>query len=280
MLRSASDPAVQGQSPAGAARGQGTGGEATGRQGHSEAPSCSTPIQRNMARCFPGLFKDKKGKAVKRAGIKRTPVAFFLLHKPTEKTPKHSEELTLLQAGLGKKTVQIPEDANHKEILDILCETYPKIKDLEGGWLIHKAMGGSGQRKLNVITPEEMGYTGSSLVKTWGGRGCLYIMPIEQVLDTTPLPFTAKEFQAMPRARCSSCHEQLLSVHVQTCFSTPDINESDREVIVLKDDTTAPSSPVGFDKNVSCPLCDNDSHRSLSKYMPACVVKRKGTAPY
>ncbi|MEQ2296771.1 hypothetical protein AMECASPLE_027929 [Ameca splendens] len=103
------------------------------------------------------------------------------------------------------------------------------MKDLEGGWLIHKAMGGLGQRKLSVITPEEMGYTGSSLVKTWGGRGCLYIMPIQQVLDTTTLHFTAKEFQAMPRARCSSCHEhiplQLLSVHVQTCFSTPDINE-------------------------------------------------------
>ncbi|MEQ2286182.1 hypothetical protein AMECASPLE_039645, partial [Ameca splendens] len=52
-------------------------------------------------------------------------------------------------------------------ILDILCETSPKMKELEGVRLIHKAMGGSGQRKLNVITPEEIGYRGSSLVKTW-----------------------------------------------------------------------------------------------------------------
>lgn len=68
-------------------------------------------------RCFPGLFKEKKVKRAKRAEVKTTPVTFFLLDKPIEKSPKHSEELTLLQAGLGKKTVQLPEDANHKEVL-------------------------------------------------------------------------------------------------------------------------------------------------------------------
>lgn len=162
LLRNSSDPAVQGQSTAGAARGQ-----ATGHQAHREAPSCSTPVQQRMSRCFPGLFKEKKVKRAKRAGVKTTPVTFFLLDKPIEKSPKHSEALTLLQAGLGKKTVQLPEDANHKEISEILCEIYPKMKDLEGGWLIHKAIGGSGQRRLNVVSPEEAGYTGSSLVKSW-----------------------------------------------------------------------------------------------------------------
>ncbi|RXN35002.1 hypothetical protein ROHU_003922 [Labeo rohita] len=60
---------------------------------------------------------------------------------------------------------------------------------------------GSGQRKLNLLTPEEEGYTGASLVKSWGGKGCLYIMPIQNTLDISPLPFTALEFQAMPKAR-------------------------------------------------------------------------------
>ncbi|RXN37788.1 G2 M phase-specific E3 ubiquitin- ligase-like protein [Labeo rohita] len=60
---------------------------------------------------------------------------------------------------------------------------------------------GSGQRKLNLLTPEEEGYTGASLVKSWGGKGWLYIMPIQNTLDISPLPFTALEFQAMPKAR-------------------------------------------------------------------------------
>uniref|UniRef100_A0A671V683 HECT domain-containing protein n=1 Tax=Sparus aurata TaxID=8175 RepID=A0A671V683_SPAAU len=134
------------------------------------------------------------------------------MHKP-------SEELTLLQAGLGRRTVNIPEDANHKEVRD-----YPKMTDLEGAWMLHKAMGGSGQRKLNLVSPEEAGYTGASLVKTWGGKGCLYIMPIQHTLDITPLPFTSPEFQAMPKARCVSCQEyvplQLLSLHAETCAQT------------------------------------------------------------
>lgn len=89
--------------------------------------------------------------------------------------------------------------------------------------LILPHIGGSGQRKLNLLSPEEEGYTGASLVRTWAGKGCLYIMPIQHTLDTSPLPFTAPEFQATPRARCLTCKEyvplQLLSIHVKTCFS-------------------------------------------------------------
>ncbi|KAM9751536.1 uncharacterized protein ACNS7B_008724 [Menidia menidia] len=183
-----------------------------------------------MARCFPGLFKDKQNcrppsrLSKKRSGTKTTPIPFFLLDSPTERTPKPSDELMLLQAGLGRRTVNVPEDAGHNEIANILSETYPKMSDLEGAWMLHKAMGGSGQRKLNLLTPEEEGYTGASLVKSWGGKGCLYIMPIQNTLDISPLPFTAVEFQAMPKARCVSCQEyvplQLLSLHVKTCIQS------------------------------------------------------------
>ncbi|CAG6022001.1 unnamed protein product, partial [Menidia menidia] len=87
-----------------------------------------------------------------------------------------------------------------------------------------KILRGSGQRKLNLLTPEEEGYTGASFVKSWGGKGCLYIMPIQNTLDISPLPFTAVEFQAMPKARCVSCQEyvplQLLSLHVKTCIQS------------------------------------------------------------
>lgn len=80
---------------------------------------------------------------------------FFLLDTSSEKTPKSSDELRLLQAGLGRRTVNIPDDASHKEITEILCETYPKLSELEGAWMLHKAMGGAGQRKLNLLSPQE-----------------------------------------------------------------------------------------------------------------------------
>lgn len=72
-----------------------------------------------------------------------------------------------------------------------------------------------------LVSPDESGYTGAGLVKSWGGKGCLYIMPIQHVLDTSPLPFSAMEFSAMPKAKCVTCHQevplQLLSLHAETC---------------------------------------------------------------
>ncbi|XP_024113643.1 G2/M phase-specific E3 ubiquitin-protein ligase [Oryzias melastigma] len=266
MLRSTSDPTAQRLNPPSVVPGHSLArtapGQATRVQGHGETPSCSTSIQHDMARSFPALFNKKKGKGIKRPGAKTTSITFILLNKPMEKTPNVSEEMTLLQGGLGKKLIPIPHDANHMEISDILCESYPKLKDLEGAWLIHKASGGAGIRKLNLVTPEDVGYTGTSLSKTWGGRGYLYIMPIQQELDTTPLPFTSKEFLGMPKARCSSCLEliplQLLTIHVQTCKTMSETNETDDEVTILEDDRSEPKSPVGPDQNVSCPMCDEE----------------------
>ncbi|KAI4800321.1 hypothetical protein KUCAC02_013313, partial [Chaenocephalus aceratus] len=37
------------------------------------------------------------------------------------------------------RSAHVPEDADHKEITNILCEVYPKMAELEGAWLIHKA---------------------------------------------------------------------------------------------------------------------------------------------
>uniref|UniRef100_A0A671SM75 HECT domain-containing protein n=1 Tax=Sinocyclocheilus anshuiensis TaxID=1608454 RepID=A0A671SM75_9TELE len=69
------------------------------------------------------------------------------------RTPKASDELILLQAGLGRRTVAIPEDADHSE------------------------------RKLNVVAPEVEGYTGSCLIKTVGGKArcakCHTDMPVQ-----------------------------------------------------------------------------------------------------
>lgn len=95
--------------------------------------------------------------------------------------------------------------------------------------------GGSGQRKLNVVAPEAEGYTGSYLIKTGGGKGCLYIMPIQNTQDISPLPYSSKEFEKMPKARCVKCHTdmpvQLLAIHVQKCETDIWINSSDSESV-------------------------------------------------
>ncbi|XP_035986774.1 uncharacterized protein LOC105924050 isoform X1 [Fundulus heteroclitus] len=244
--------------------------------------SSGIAMQRNMARSFPGLFKEKQSSRAllskKRFAPKRTAVSFFLLKTACERTPKPSEEMTLLQAGLGRRTVDIAADASHKEITDILCVAYPKMATLEGAWMLYKAIGGSGQRKLNLLSPEEEGYTGASLVRTWAGKGCLYIMPIQHTLDTSPLPFTAPEFQAMPKARCLTCKEyvplQLLSIHVKTCVSKisgETEHGDDDDVISVHSDNAESFAEVpasieseasprvmpfnDLERKVSCPLC-------------------------
>ncbi|KAA0710511.1 hypothetical protein E1301_Tti012593 [Triplophysa tibetana] len=184
-------------------------------------------MDQSMARAFPGLFKARKGftPASKKRPAKSTPIQFLLVNKSLERTPKASDELMLLQAGLGRRTIAILEDNDHSEISKLLLETYPKMELLEGAWMLYKAVGGSGQRKLNVVAPEGYGYTGSYLIKTAGGKGCLYIMPIQNSLDVSPLPYSSKEFEKMPKATCAKCHTdmpvQLLAVHVQKC--EPDI---------------------------------------------------------
>ena len=60
----------------------------------------------------------------KRSAGKSTSVQFFLLSRSSERTPKPSEELALLHAGLGRRTVNVPEGASHNEVgvwLDLRC---------------------------------------------------------------------------------------------------------------------------------------------------------------
>ncbi|KAJ4927343.1 hypothetical protein JOQ06_015076 [Pogonophryne albipinna] len=156
--------------------------------------STGNTVDKNMARAFPGLFKSGKSYTPppKRRALRSTPIQFFLLNKCTERTPNSSDEMVLLQAGLGRRTLNIPENADHSQISYILMESYSKMVPLDGAWMLHKAAGGSGQRKLSVLVPEAEGYTGAYLAKALGGKGCLYIMPIQDTLDTSPLPYISQ----------------------------------------------------------------------------------------
>ncbi|KAL7400189.1 hypothetical protein ABVT39_007989 [Epinephelus coioides] len=115
-------------------------------------------------------------------------------------------------------------------ISEILHQEYPKLQSLNASWLFYKAAGGSGRRRLTIISPQVEGYTTSQLKKASnGGKNTLYIDPLQSELDVTPLAKNASEFSKMPKATCENCQEtmplHLLALHVDCC--TDKVNDSE-----------------------------------------------------
>lgn len=85
------------------------------------------------------------------------------------------------------------------------------------------------------VSLESEGYTGS-LIKTasYGGKLLLYLVPLQDELDLTPLPSDAPEFALMPRAACKQCKAsmplQMLALHIEKCN---DPSSSDSEVNIM-----------------------------------------------
>ncbi|XP_030282867.1 uncharacterized protein LOC115587268 [Sparus aurata] len=106
-------------------------------------------------------------------------------------------------------------------------------------------------------------------------------MPIQHTLDITPLPFTAPEFQAMPKARCVSCQEyvplQLLSLHVKTCAKTKgnDGNKSDNDIIDLDHMVFDAENVVSTDVQSSSWL----AHKVKSGYLKSLLMLVSGAEP-
>ncbi|KAM4594064.1 uncharacterized protein V3H82_025842 isoform 2-T2 [Fundulus diaphanus] len=96
-----------------------------------------------MARSFPGLFRrETKGK--RRFTPYTRPkksflVNFFLLEKQRSKTPKGDEELQLILAGLGKRSLSVTESLTHTELTDLLINAFPRLGSINGGWLLYKS---------------------------------------------------------------------------------------------------------------------------------------------
>uniref|UniRef100_A0A3P9CJG8 HECT domain-containing protein n=1 Tax=Maylandia zebra TaxID=106582 RepID=A0A3P9CJG8_9CICH len=159
-------------------------------------------------------------------------------------TPLPAEELELLQAGMGRQTV-VPFCLTVflTKISRLLEETFPKMEYLCGGWLLHKATGGSGRRKLTVIPPETEGCSVKTLkAVSGGGKSTFYIVPPQETLDTSPLPPDSQHFSKMPKKICYQCNEvmplQMLAVHINTSKGKFSPDETDDEVI--------------------CPICTKD----------------------
>lgn len=93
-------------------------------------------------------------------------------------------------------------------------------------------LGGQGRRKLVAIPPDVNGYTGRLIRNvSSAGKTLLYVVPLQQDLDLTPLPSDAAGFQTMPKASCQVCKESMplhiLALHVNNCVKSQSTEEED-----------------------------------------------------
>uniref|UniRef100_A0A3P9HTJ3 HECT domain-containing protein n=1 Tax=Oryzias latipes TaxID=8090 RepID=A0A3P9HTJ3_ORYLA len=180
-----------------------------------------------MQRSFPAIFSGNRARFKRKAPDAPRPTCarllelqFCLLPNNSSRTPR--DETVLLQAGLGRRTVTIADDADHAEINRVLLEEFSKLQSLRGGWLLQKATGGSGQRKMAPLPQSSNGYSSKILKSSSNnGKNTIYIVPLQETIDTAPLPYNAPEFDKMPKNDCMTCGTsiplELLSLHIESC---------------------------------------------------------------
>ncbi|KAF6724160.1 hypothetical protein FQA47_023926 [Oryzias melastigma] len=87
--------------------------------------------------------------------------------------------------------------------------------------------GGQGRQRLTDLSPDPEGYTGAQIkIATGAGKITIYIVPLQEELDLSPLQDDAKEFEKIPKAACKSCSRemplQVLALHVEDCIPPED----------------------------------------------------------
>uniref|UniRef100_A0A8C2CU55 Uncharacterized protein n=1 Tax=Cyprinus carpio TaxID=7962 RepID=A0A8C2CU55_CYPCA len=213
--------------------------------------------------------RGKKRFPVAKPGIvKKTEFLMYVLSEHTLFAPKGDEDLKLVNAGLGKRLLTVPDSFKHSEIVTLLEEEFPKLKTLQGGWMFYKSTGGGERRrKLSIIPTDSDGYS-TRLLKlvSNNGKNMLFLVPLQEQLSTEPLPFDSVEFAKMPQSNCMKCGRKiplpLLPLHIKECKVIE--TESVTDVTVLDDEdenvsgaTDQPSS-LHTDLEQSsqiCPIC-------------------------
>ncbi|XP_073730787.1 uncharacterized protein [Misgurnus anguillicaudatus] len=137
------------------------------------------------------------------------------------------------------------------------------MEGLCGGWLLNKATGGSGRRKLVVIPPEAEGYSTKALrAVSSGGKAIFYIVPLQESLDTSPLAPDSPHFSKMPKTTCYQCNEamplQMLAVHIKTCLGKLSSDEDPGDADDPEDQTSEDVCIVEDQSKVACPICYNE----------------------
>ncbi|XP_076836019.1 uncharacterized protein LOC143481758 isoform X2 [Brachyhypopomus gauderio] len=255
---------IDSASSAGVSQPMGTQVVASGFHEVSQPIRTST-VQNEMQRSFPAIYNNRT--RVKRKApepprvIKFLELQFCLQEENTNRSPK--DEMLLLQAGLGRRSINISDDADHTEITRLLLEEYPKLKTLRGGWLLQKAAGGSGQRKTTPLPQSSQGYTAKILrTSSNNGKNIIYIVPLQEKIDMTPLPYDAPEFN-MPKNVCMTCGTsvplQLLQFHIEACQQD---DTSDDSGSVPKE-VSSPEPDICMD---SCPIRGKEFSADIMPY--------------
>lgn len=100
-------------------------------------------------------------------------------------------------------------------------------------------IGGQGRQRLTDLSPDPEGYTGAQIkIATGAGKITIYIVPLQEELDLSPLQDDAKEFEKIPKAACKSCSRemplQVLALHVEDCIPPEDEEVSNKVGMVSK----------------------------------------------
>ncbi|KAJ7983964.1 hypothetical protein DPEC_G00368400, partial [Dallia pectoralis] len=222
--------------------------------GLPKGPNGQPTVHQEMQRSFPAMFRRDRPRGKRRfpeqprviAG-KQVTLQFYLMPENTDRTPKASEELSLLQAGLGRRVILMAEDACHSEINTLLEEVYPKMSELS----------------------ESEGYSGK-LLKTASSNGkhTLYIVPLQDRIDTSPLSPDASEFAKMPKSTCKRCNVsmplQLLALHIETCVLDDNaVQSSEPDLICLEEDEDMTMA--------TCPVCKQDfADHQIESHASSC----------
>ncbi|KAI8490503.1 hypothetical protein Bbelb_317710 [Branchiostoma belcheri] len=148
------------------------------RSSQRRKPEKPSTIKHSLS--FPGLYgargRSRRGRGGQAYTRGRQPpscedmeIQFYLLEKDLEKTPLPTEEGGYVAAGLGPQTVAIKRTMDHKQVELNLFEAYPRLRELEGGWLLKKAVGsGSKARPLVFAAASQAGYPGE-----WFWQNCM-----------------------------------------------------------------------------------------------------------
>ncbi|XP_023822114.1 uncharacterized protein LOC105356421 isoform X2 [Oryzias latipes] len=266
--------------------------------GSSQSTVCSSPtVRQSMKRTFPHIFSKAadgpKGKrrfsAPATSLVKTCVFNVYVLPRPTDFTPKSSaEELQLATAGLGRRMISLAENWGHSQIEAQLCEVFPKLNTLKGGWMFYKSTGGSGRRKLTSVLQGPEGYTFDTLKgASCSGKNTLFLVPLQEQLSVQPLPYDSPEFAKMPKANCMKCGIlmpfQLLSLHVEEC-NVDDFEASPDEDSIVNEDpvlcttavqdlhTTEKGQSTAMEKTCEvCPICQASyPHDDLPFHASTC----------
>ncbi|XP_062409026.1 uncharacterized protein LOC134099994 [Sardina pilchardus] len=228
-----------------------------------------TRVNNSVKRQFPGMFQPREAKRGKGrfCSPARTPpppktidMSIYVLPRPADVTPKGSQDLLLSRAGLGRRLLTVSEDNNHSEIVSLVEKEFSKVQPLEGRWMFYKATGGSGQRKLMVVPLDAEGYTGRQLKSASNnGKNVIFLAPVQEELDTEPLPYNSAEFARMPQVACLVCNHsmplQMLTLHAENCTATAVEQE---DVVTVYDDEEDTDHVGTAEEQGVCPVCDTE----------------------